>query len=98
MKIQELKYIFKDNYSLEQILINLKNNISSGKKNNNLYNDDNKDDYLKNEYDINNSSEINNENNERSIENTFRNYINDNKDNEEITMDKKYDFLFKNKK
>ena len=98
MKIEELKYIFKDNYSLEQILINLKNNISSGKKNNNLYNDDNKDDYLKNEYDINNSSEINNENNERSIENTFRNYINDNKDNEEITMDKKYDFLFKNKK
>ena len=44
---------------------------------------------------MDNSSQIN-RNNKHKDYNNFRNYIYDKRDNNEMTMDKKYDFLFEN--
>ena len=107
MIIEELTNYFESDNLLENILLKIKQDINNEKINNidnfeNSINDNRNCIELNDmkEYYINNPSHFNDN---KKIEmfkekNNFRNYIYENKDNEEITMDKKYDFLFKNKK
>ena len=105
-KLDEINNLFKDDDTLEKILIEVKEEINNGKNNKIYYyeNTEENDKYKEypNENNNNNenkeSSQNDNNYNENEIKtekyNNFRNYIYDTKDNEEITMDKKYDFLY----
>ena len=107
-KLDEINNLFKDDDTLEKILIEVKEEINNGKNNKIYYyeNTEENDKYIEypNENNNNNenenkeSSQNDNNYNENEIKtekyNNFRNYIYDTKDNEEITMDKKYDFLY----
>ena len=107
-KLDEINNLFKDDDTLEKILIEVKEEINNGKNNKIYYYENTEENDKYKEYpnennnnninEINESSQINNNYNENEIKtekyNNFRNYIYDTKDNEEITMDKKYDFLY----
>jgi hypothetical protein len=107
-KLDEINNLFKDDDKLEKILIEVKEEINNGKNNKIYYYENTEENDKYKEYpnennnnnvnEINESSQINNNYNENEIKtekyNNFRNYIYDTKDNEEITMDKKYDFLY----
>ena len=107
-KLDEINNLFKDDDTLEKILIETKEEINNGKNNKIYYYENTEENDKYKEYpnennnnninEINESSQINNNYNENEIKtekyNNFRNYIYDTKDNEEITMDKKYDFLY----
>jgi hypothetical protein len=107
-KLDEINNLFKDDDILEKILIEVKEEINNGKNNKIYYYENTEENDKYKEYpnennnnnvnEINESSQINNNYNENEIKtekyNNFRNYIYDTKDNEEITMDKKYDFLY----
>ena len=94
MKLEEIKNIFRADNPLEQILFELKENINYKENNNESINNYDEQNNIS-ENDINNSSQIN-RNNKHKDYNNFRNYIYDKRDNNEMTMDKKYDFLFEN--
>ena len=94
MRLEEIKNIFRDDNPLEQILFELKENINYEENNNESINNYDEPNNIS-ENDINNSSQIN-RNNKHKDYNNFRNYIYDKRDNNEMTMDKKYDFLFEN--
>ena len=106
-KLDEINNLFKDEDTLEKILIEVKEEINNGKNNKIYYyeNTEENDKYKEypnennnNENENKESSQNDNNYNENEIKtekyNNFRNYIYDTKDNEEITMDKKYDFLY----
>ncbi len=107
-KLDEINNLFKDDDTLEKILIEVKEEINNGKNNKIYYYENTEENDKYKEYpnennnnnvnEINESFQINNNYNENEIKtekyNNFRNYIYDTKDNEEITMDKKYDFLY----
>lgn len=107
-KLDEINNLFKDDDTLEKILIEVKEEINNGKNNKIYYYENTEENDKYKEYpnennnnnvnEINESSQINNNYNDNEIKtekyNNFRNYIYDTKDNEEITMDKKYDFLY----
>ena len=106
-KLDEINNLFKDDDTLENILIEVKEEINNGKNNKIYYyeNTEENDKYKEypnennnNENENKESSQNDNNYNENEIKtekyNNFRNYIYDTKDNEEITMDKKYDFLY----
>ena len=94
MRLEEIKNIFRDDNPLEQILFELKENINyEGNNNESLNNYDEPNNISEDE--INNTSQ-NDRNEKPKYYNNFRNYIYDKKDNKEMTMDKKYDFLFEN--
>ena len=106
-KLDEINNLFKDDDTLEKILIEVKEEINNGKNNKIYYyeNTEENDKYKEypnennnNENENKESSQNDNNYNENEIKtekyNNFRNYIYDTKDNEEITMDKKYDFLY----
>ena len=107
-KLDEINNLFKDDDTLEKILIEVKEEINNGKNNKIYYYENTEENDKYKEYpnennnnninEINESSQINNNYNENEIKtekyNNFRNYIYDTKDNEEITMDEKYDFLY----
>ena len=106
-KLDEINNLFKDEDTLEKILIEVKEEINNGKNNKIYYyeNTEENDKYKEypnennnNENENKESSQNDNNYNENEIKtekyNNFRNYIYDIKDNEEITMDKKYDFLY----
>ena len=106
-KLDEINNLFKDDDTLEKILIEVKEEINNGKNNKIYYyeNTEENDKYKEypnennnNENENKESSQNDNNYNENEIKtekyNNFRNYIYDIKDNEEITMDKKYDFLY----
>ena len=95
MRLEEIKNIFRADNPLEQILFELKENINYEENNNESINNYDEQNNIS-ENDINNSSQIN-RNNKHKDYNNFRNYIYDKRDNNEMTMDKKYDFLFENK-
>ena len=99
---EQIKNIFENDDSLEKILTELKQEINN-EKNNEAKNDIN--DYNNNgkEFDIENIEKTKSKENIEKPEeiNNFRNYIDDNKNKEnkeEMTMDKKYNFLFDNNK
>ena len=94
MRLEEIKNIFRADNPLEQILFELKENINYKENNNESINNYDEPNNIS-ENDINNSSQIN-RNNKHKDYNNFRNYIYDKRDNNEMTMDKKYDFLFEN--
>ena len=94
MRLEEIKNIFRADNPLEQILFELKENINYEENNNESINNYDEPNNIS-ENDINNSSQIN-RNNKHKDYNNFRNYIYDKRDNNEMTMDKKYDFLFEN--
>jgi chromosome segregation ATPase len=94
MRLEEIKNIFRADNPLEQILFELKENINYEENNNESINNYDEPNNIS-ENDINNSSQIN-RNNKHKDYNNFRDYIYDKKDNNEMTMDKKYDFLFEN--
>lgn len=107
-KLDEINNLFKDDDTLEKILIEVKEEINNGKNNKIYYYENTEENDKYKEYPNENNNNNENENkessqndnnyNENEIEtekyNNFRNYIYDTKDNEEITMDKKYDFLY----
>ena len=107
-KLDEINNLFKDDDTLEKILIEVKEEINNGKNNKIYYYENTEENDKYKEYPNENNNNNENENKESSqndnnyneneikIEkyNNFRNYIYDTKDNEEITMDKKYDFLY----
>ncbi len=99
---EQIKNIFENDDSLEKILTELKQEINN-EKNNEAKNDIN--DYNNNgkEFDIENIEKTKSKENIEKPEefDNFRNYIDDNKNKEnkeEMTMDKKYNFLFDNNK
>ena len=94
MRLEEIKNIFRADNPLEQILFELKENINYEENNNESINNYDEPNNIS-ENDINNSSQIN-RNNKHKDYNNFRDYIYDKRDNNEMTMDKKYDFLFEN--
>ena len=107
-KLDEINNLFKDDDTLENILIEVKEEINNGKNNKIYYYENTEENDKYKEYPNENNNNNENENkessqndnnyNENEIKtekyNNFRNYIYDTKDNEEITMDKKYDFLY----
>ena len=107
-KLDEINNLFKDDDTLEKILIEVKEEINNGKNNKIYYYENTEENDKYKEYPNENNNNNENENkessqndnnyNENEIKtekyNNFRNYIYDTKDNEEITMDKKYDFLY----
>jgi len=107
-KLDEINNLFKDDDTLEKILIEVKEEINNGKNNKIYYYENTEENDKYKEYPNENKNNNENENkessqndnnyNENEIKtekyNNFRNYIYDTKDNEEITMDKKYDFLY----
>ena len=94
MRLEEIKNIFRDDNPLEQILFELKENINYEENNNESINNYDEQNNIS-EDEMDNSSQIN-RNNKHKDYNNFRNYIYDKRDNNEMTMDKKYDFLFEN--
>ena len=94
MRLEEIKNIFSDDNPLEQILFELKENINYKENNNESINNYDEQNNIS-EDEMDNSSQIN-RNNKHKDYNNFRNYIYDKRDNNEMTMDKKYDFLFEN--
>ena len=107
-KLDEINNLFKDDDTLENILIEVKEEINNGKNNKIYYYENTEENDKYKEYPNENNNNNENENkessqndnnyNENEIKtekyNNFRNYIYDTKDDEEITMDKKYDFLY----
>ena len=94
MRLEEIKNIFRADNPLEQILFELKENINYEENNNESINNYDEQNNIS-EDEMDNSSQIN-RNNKHKDYNNFRNYIYDKRDNNEMTMDKKYDFLFEN--
>ena len=94
MRLEEIKNIFRADNPLEQILFELKENINYEENNNESINNYDEQNNIS-EDEMDNSSQIN-RNNKYKDYNNFRNYIYDKRDNNEMTMDKKYDFLFEN--
>lgn len=94
MRLEEIKNIFRADNPLEQILFELKENINYKENNNESINNYDEQNNIS-EDEMDNSSQIN-RNNKHKDYNNFRNYIYDKRDNNEMTMDKKYDFLFEN--
>lgn len=94
MRLEEIKNIFRADNPLEQILFELKENINYKENNNESINNYDEQNNIS-EDEMDNSPQIN-RNNKHKDYNNFRNYIYDKRDNNEMTMDKKYDFLFEN--
>ena len=86
MKLTEIKNIYESDDSLEKILKELKKEIINGIGNKKMCDENSEK-----------NKEENIENNSEGF-NNFRNYIDDNKNKDEMTMDNKYSFLFENNK
>ena len=98
IKLEEIKNIYKDDIPLDEFLSEFKEKFNI--KYNNINNEF--DNNISDESDENNINISPNDKYSQYIDKdknyrNFRNYMNDTKYKEEMTMDKKYDFLFENK-